>query len=132
MSVQAADPLTATIVDSGSTNRAGFRIEVDRSGSAEFTATRRRSGIPDDQVAPIRKTLAEDTVKRFYADLEAAKPLSSLPAAHCMKSVSFGTTRRIVLGQDQTPDLTCGDAGNESMRALIRDVNEIVDLMRGN
>ena len=103
MGVQGADPAVATIVDSGSTNRAGFRITVERSGAAEFTATRRRSGIPDDQVKPIRQTLSEDTVRRLYADLEAAKPLSSLPAVHCAKSASFGSTLTVTVGKEETP-----------------------------
>jgi len=121
----------AIIVDSGSTNNAGFRISIERSGDAELTVTRRRPAPDQESDQPVRHVLSQSTVKRFYDDLDAAKPVSSLPAVHCMKSVSFGSTRRIVVGAEQSPDLTCGDGGNEALRALIRDVNEIVELMRG-
>ena len=32
---------------------------------------------------------ATEVVEAFYSDLEAAKPLDSLPVVHCAKSVSF-------------------------------------------
>jgi hypothetical protein len=106
----------ATIIDSGSTNRAGFRIEVGQSGVSEMTPAHRTI------------TLPPAVVQRFYTDLEAAKPLKSLPEVHCMKSASFGSALTVAFGNDQTPDLSCGDGGNAAMRNLIRDVNEIVGL----
>jgi len=118
----------ATIIDSGSTNRAGFRIEVGRSGVAEMTSVRRNVDPPSKHIKPLQQTLSVAIVQRFYADLRAAKPLRSLPEAHCMKSASFGSTLTVVLGNEQTPDLNCGDGGNAAMRNLIRDVNEIVAL----
>jgi hypothetical protein len=118
----------ATIVDSGSTNRAGVRIEVGRSGVAEMTSARRNVDPPGEQTKPLQRTLSSAVVQRFYADLEAARPLGSLPEVHCMKSASFGSVLTVVLGNEQTPDLSCGDGGNAAMRNLIRDVNEIVAL----
>lgn len=106
----------ATIIDSGSTNRAGFRISVGQSGVAEMTPAHRNI------------TLSAAVVQRFYTDLEAARPLASLPEVHCMKSASFGSALTVAFGNDQTPDLSCGDGGNAAMRNLIRDVNEIVAL----
>lgn len=127
-----ADSELVMIVNSGSTNRAGFRIVVDRSGNAEFTATPRRLGPQQEQAAPIRKTVARALIDRFYADLTTAKPFSSLPAAHCMKSASFGSVLRVDFGGEQTPDLSCGDGGNPVLHNLIRDTNEIVGLFHGN
>jgi len=119
----------AIIIDSGSTNRAGVRIEVGRSGVAEMTPGRRRNAGPaSEQTKPLQRTLSSAVVQRFYADLESAKPLGSLPEVHCMKSASFGSALTVVLGNEQTPDLSCGDGGNAAMRNLIRDVNEIVAL----
>jgi hypothetical protein len=118
----------ALIIDSGSTNRAGFRIEVGQSGVAEMTPARRNAGPPSEQTKPLQRTLSSAVVQRFYADLEAAKPLASLPEVHCMKSTSFGSALTVVLGNEQTPDLSCGDGGHAGMRNLIRDVNEIVAL----
>jgi hypothetical protein len=118
----------AIIIDSGSTNRAGVRIEVGQSGVAEMTPARRNMDAPSGQTKPLQRTLSSAVVQRFYADLEKAKPLGSLPEVHCMKSASFGSALTVVFGSEQTPDLSCGDGGNAAMRNLIRDVNEIVAL----
>jgi hypothetical protein len=69
-------------------------------------------------------------VRRFYDDLQAARPLAALPAVQCLKSASFGTSMTIHVGEDQTPDLNCGDSGNRRMEDLIRDVREILSLIR--
>ncbi|MGA2713342.1 MAG: hypothetical protein ABSG41_09555 [Bryobacteraceae bacterium] len=130
--VPAAEPDAATIIDSGSTNRPGFRIVVDQSGVAELTSTPRKFGAPLEQTKPIRRILPRAAVERFHADLKAAKPLASLPAVHCMKSVSFGSTVTVAFGGEQTPDLSCGNGGNAAMRNLIRDASEIVALFHAN
>jgi len=121
----------ATIVNSGSTNRAGFRIVVERSGAAEFTATPRRRVVQPGPMAPIQMTVPRALTERFYADLKAASPLASLAEMHCMKSVSFGSVLTVALGGDESPDLSCGDGGNVVFGNLIRDVNEIVALFQG-
>jgi hypothetical protein len=113
---------TATIIDSGSTNRAGFRIEVKRSGLAEM--------ISDQRGKPVQRNLPSTVTQRFYTDLDAAKPISSLPAIHCMKSASFGSSLTIAIGNEQTPDLNCGDGGSAAMRNLIRDVQDIMQLFQ--
>src|ERR1700722_6077429 len=51
MALRAAAADSAVIVNSGSTNTAGFRIVVERSGDAENTVTRRRPG-PDGSEQP--------------------------------------------------------------------------------
>jgi hypothetical protein len=125
-----AQPDAATIVNSGSTNRPGFRIVVDRSGAAEFRQIPRgRAAQPEAK--PIRLTISRALADRLYADLSAATPLASLPAPHCMKSVSFGSTLSIELGAEHTADLSCGDGGNPVLANLIRDCNEIVALFQG-
>jgi hypothetical protein len=124
--VAAAD--SAVIVNSGSTNSDGFRILVERSGNAEYTALPRR---PNPQpVTPARRIVPDALVQRLYSDLEAAQPLTSLPRPRCMKSVSFGFRMTIEFGGPETPDLTCGDGDSPKLRALIRDANEIVALFR--
>jgi hypothetical protein len=120
---------TAEIVDSGSTNTAGFRILVDRAGRAEYKAVPRKNGPQTDaNSGNKRRQLSRELADRFYADLEAAKPFSSLPDQHCMKSASFGTTRSIEFAGEKTPDLSCGDGGDPKLQAIIRDANEIVKL----
>jgi hypothetical protein len=124
------DSDAATIINSGSTNRLGFRIVVDRSGVAELTPTRRRFGARQAQAAPIRRMLPHSLVETFYSDLKAAKPLDSLPAVHCAKSVSLGSTLTVAFGKEQSPDLSCGDGGNAVMRDLIRDTSQVVALIQ--
>ncbi len=116
------------IVDSGSTNTAGFRLTVDRSGKAEYAVTARRPHASlEVQPQPKNQRLPSSLVKRFYSDLEAASPFSAMPSGRCMKSASFGTTRTIEFEGRTTPDLSCGDRGNARLRSLIQDVNDIVE-----
>ena len=118
---------TAVIVDSGSTNTAGFRITVERSGQASYTAMPRRANLPaQGQAASKKRKLSKDLVRRFYSDLEAAKPLAELPGGGCMKSASFGTTLTVETEGQRTPDLSCGDHDNARLKALIADTKEIV------
>jgi hypothetical protein len=119
----------ATIVNSGSTNRAGFRIVVERSGTAVLTSSPRRFGARGAQPEPVRRTIPAALVDSFYAGLAAARPFTSLPAVHCAKSASFGSSLTIEFGSEHTPDLSCGDGGNSFMRDLIRDANQIVALL---
>jgi hypothetical protein len=120
----------ATIVNSGSTNRPGFRIVVNRSGVAELTSTPRRFSVRQTQPEPVRLMLPRALVETFYSHLEAAIPLGLLPAVHCAKSASFGTTLSVAFGKEQTPDLSCADGGNAVMRDLIRDTRQIVALLQ--
>lgn len=120
---------TVTIVNSGSTNRAGFQIAVQKSGQAQYTLRPRRVELnPSPAPRTVDKTIPESLAKRLYADVDAARPLASLPPRSCMKSVSFGTRLTLQFGNDESPDLSCGDGGNEKLRALIADVNQIVKL----
>jgi hypothetical protein len=112
----------AIIVNSGSTNSDGYRIVVPKSGKAAYSSTSRRSPAPSNTKT---RKLPGSMITRFYADIDAAKPLSDLPAARCMKSASFGTTLTIEIGGQKTPDLSCGDHGDGKLKALIRDATEI-------
>jgi hypothetical protein len=112
--VAGANPASAIIVDSGSTNRAGFKVVVERSGNAEYTLK-----IPDA------------LVQRFYADLVKAQPFSALPRQRCAKSASFGTTLTIEFGDEETPDLSCPE-GSPLLQILKQAANDIVKLFRTN
>jgi|SRR5579863_1314941 hypothetical protein len=122
----------AVIVNSGSTNTAGFRIVVERSGNAEFTAGPPRPNRPDEKPKQMRRKLPDPLVERLYSDLDAAKPLSSLPSQRCAKSASFGTKLTIEFGGQESPDLSCGPGDNAKLQALARDANEIVKLLSAN
>jgi|SRR5579863_1860370 len=116
---------SVTIVNSGSTNTAGFQIVVEKSGRANYTSQPRRI---DQGAAPkaITKKIAKSVTARLYKDVADARPLASLPAPHCLKSASFGIRLTIHLADDESPDLSCGDGGDPKLAALIRDADAIV------
>jgi len=124
---------SVTLVNSGSTNTAGFQIVVDPSGKAEYTPQQRgHAAGPTEAPKTIRKTIPKSLATSLYAGVNAARPLSSLPAAGgCMKSASFGTRLTIQFGDETSPDLSCGDGGNAKMQALIRDANAVVKIFHG-
>lgn len=118
---------SVVIVNSGSTNTAGFQIVVEPSGKAEYTAQPRRTVIrPGQPPKTVDKTIPKALAKSLFDDVAAAHPLSALPVGHCAKSVSFGTRLTVQFGSEASPDLSCGEGGNEKMRALIRDVEAVV------
>jgi hypothetical protein len=104
----------ALIVDSGSTNRAGYRLRVYASGW---------SALQQGDVA-IKKHLPVELVKRFFADLNAAGPLDRLPTARCMKSISFGSSTRVAYRDKMSPDLACPSSA-PAVRALAIDVSAV-------
>lgn len=117
---------TAVIVDSGSTNTAGFRIVVERSGKAAYTESPRRGGAQGDKQPAVNRKISADLVRRLFADLEAGKPLGELSHRVCMKSASFGTTMKIAFSGQTTPDLNCRSGAREKLLAIIDDVGQIV------
>ncbi len=87
----------ALIVNSGSTNTAGYRLRVATSG---WTT------LQQGDVA-LRKHVAAHLVQRLFADLRAAGPLDELAVHPCMKSASFGTSMVIVYRGKTSPDISC-------------------------
>ncbi|HTJ26381.1 MAG TPA: hypothetical protein VMA36_09455 [Candidatus Limnocylindria bacterium] len=106
-------PTEAVIVNSGSTNTAGYVLRV----SADGNGTLRQDG--DEHRVQVSRALAD----RFFADLRAAGPLDALPHTFCMKSASFGTTTTVAYRGKRSPDLNCpsGSAGT----ALVQDARAI-------
>ncbi|MFY9737860.1 MAG: hypothetical protein WAK11_02300 [Candidatus Cybelea sp.] len=88
---------SAVIVDSGSTNTQGYRIEIRSDGSASVST---------GSSSPKPFTVAQATVGRFFGDLAAARK-GNATSAPCVKSASFGSTLRITWQQWVSPDLTC-------------------------
>ena len=65
----------------------------------------------------------KDQVKKLFADLNAAMPLTSLPVRHGMRSASFGTETFITYKGQQSPDLTF--ASDPRTVALKADIDAI-------
>jgi hypothetical protein len=90
-------PEDAVIRNSGSTNAAGYAIVVHRDGSVEVV----RAGVVS------RATLERPQTAWLFAKLQADDPISNLVSAHCMRSMSFGSTTRVTYRGATTGDLGC-------------------------
>lgn len=111
----------AVVLNSGSTNTAGFRIVIERDGHADYvSAAGRNSG-----------RVTADQAQKFFSDLQAAGSLRALPTAPCAKSISFGTSTFVwwKLG-GRSPDLSCPT--NKAGAALAYDVSAIANALHLN
>jgi hypothetical protein len=113
----------ATIVNSGSTNFAGYAIEVWSDGTASVAAAN-RDGSPLSSPKPF--TVDPSVAKKFFADLAAARSQGAATVP-CMKSASFGSSTHVKWHGWTSPDLTC-PPGNAAGAALVSDVETIVKL----
>lgn len=119
----ASTPDEATIVNSGSTNTAGYTIDVKSEGSAVLTL-HGRPGM-DVSTAPKAFKIQGALAARFFADLKAVREANVI-GAPCMKSASFGSTTRVSWHDWKSPDLEC-PSQNGALGALIADVGAIRD-----
>lgn len=103
----------AVILNTGSTNAAGYRIVVQPSGSVEYVAASRRA----------TAIIADRLAAKFFSDLKAAGPLQELETTPCMKSVSFGTSLFVWWEHGRSPDLSC--SSDEHARTLQADASQI-------
>jgi hypothetical protein len=110
----------AVIVDSGSTNTLGYKIEVWSDGSGRLTL-QNRAGVA--QGAPKSFTLPAATTARFFSDLQAARK-GNATSEPCAKSASFGTTTHVMWQGWTSPDLDCPPEVPLTS-ALVRDVADI-------
>ncbi len=95
--IPGVSPEDAVIRNSGSTNAAGYAIIVHPDGSVEI-----------DQAGVVsRATLERPQTKWLFAKLQADSPISNLVSAHCMRSMSFGSTTRVTYRGATTGDLGC-------------------------
>ena len=103
----ADDPSLAVIVNSGSTNVAGYTLRVRDDG----WTTLEQAG------ATQHKRVDKALAARFFADLRAAGPLGALPRAMCMKSTSFGSVTTVAYRGARSPDLSCPGSSSAADRA---------------
>jgi hypothetical protein len=109
------------IIDSGSTNIPGVNVTLQNSGPKAMVE--RRGG------AKQQISLAKGMCERLLEDLKAAGPLNELPAKHCAKSVSFGTSLFIEYKGVRSPDLSCQQSDPRAA-ALKKDASEIMGAAR--
>ena len=106
----------ATIIDTGSTNRAGLRVTIDTEGHATVEA-------PGGEVR--RAQLPQDMCRQFLENVKASSPLNALPARHCFKSASFGSSLFVEFNGARSPDLSC-PGQDEHAAALQKAAQEIL------
>jgi len=91
----------SVILNTGSTNAAGYRIVLQASGDAEYVWGGTRA------TASIDPALAST----YFADAARAMPFSQLRVLPCMKSASFGSYTFVYWRHERSHDMSCpGDA----------------------
>jgi hypothetical protein len=113
----AASEPQATIIDSGSTNRPGLRVTVDRQGHATVVE---KSGETH------HVNLSPPMCTAFLHRVTNAVPLSNIPAHHCFKSVSFGSSLFVEYQGERSPDLSCPGPSNSETAALQKEARDIL------
>ena len=107
----------ATIEDTGSTNVAGAILVVNAGGSTKVQP----HGAEAHTIS-----LDPHLCDKFFEDLKSAAPLSQLPHAHCMKSISFGSSLYVEFNGERSPDLNCPAPRDSKLGVLQKDVREIM------
>ena len=130
---------TAVIENTGSTNTFGYQVTVTATGSAfRFTTASGGATAPTGKpivVEPRESRFLRSSgmaalgqrAQRFFADLDAAMPLASLPVRHGMRSASFGTQIYITYKGQKSPDLTF--ASDPRTAALKADIVSLRDTL---
>jgi hypothetical protein len=117
-------PDAALIVNSGSTNFAGFKIAVERDGTATIMGTVPRIIYQQPSESDVTQgRVSAATAKWLFERLASDRPLDKLAGGQCARSVSFGSTTTIAWNGETTPDIGC--PGDARVAELNRTVNVI-------
>jgi hypothetical protein len=121
------DKNVVEIINSGSTNTAGFQIKIERSGKAAWSLTGRLTGrrYLDPASRAGEQQLSNEMAKQLFDDVESAMPFTQYPNDGCAKSRSFGYTISIRYLGEWSPDLTCQMTEPKLIR-LKDDMQEVV------
>jgi len=106
-----------TITRSRSTNALGLEVTLD--GADDVTVR------PQSQTARQLK-LKGSALADFTKTVEAAGPLHELPANHCMRSASFGSSLFVSRGNDRSPDLSCPEQSDPRTAALKQRAEDVL------
>ena len=63
--------------------------------------------------------------KRLQEAALKAGPLASLPASHCMKSASFGSSLFVEVDGQRSPDLSCANQRDSPTAALAAEARQV-------
>jgi hypothetical protein len=113
----------ATIVDSGSTEWLGYKMDVWSDGNADLTLQDRGSATD----GPVKTfTISALLAHRFFADLRAARD-GNAAKEFCGTYAGDATTTYVRWHGWKSPDLACAPAPNSVLTlALITDLNAIL------
>jgi hypothetical protein len=109
------------ITDTGSTNRPGMTVTLGAKGKAEIAG---RHGEKAEM------ELQADLQIRLMKHVEAAMPLDQMNAAHCAKSVSFGSRMYVTYKGVRSPDISCSGQTDPNTIALQKDAQEIMGMAK--
>jgi hypothetical protein len=125
------------IINSGSTNTAGYRIELQRNGIVKWTVSHRRPALsptpstPNSSIGEMSIRLSTALTNSVFQAVQQASPLNQFPQIHCGKSVSFGTTLYVTFNGQQSPDLTC-PTEDAHLIAVNNAVHEVISILQIN
>ncbi len=111
----------ALVIDSGSTNRAGVTVSLDAAGNATIV----QRGAQRQDI-----TLDAQICGQLMRDIQSAGTLSALPAQHCMKSVSFGSSLYVEVEGDRSPDLSCPEQQDPRAASLQKDARAVLQAVQ--
>jgi len=131
------------IVNSGSTNTAGYVIELHRNGLVRWDVVPRFHGVPSTTTTPSsttksgstttpRSTTAQNTIQlpthrtnSIFQAVEQALPFTQYAPVFCIKSVSFGTTLHVTYNGQESPDLSC-PVKDQELVVLSKYIHELI------
>lgn len=113
---------SAMVLQTASTNLGEVRVTVPARGPV--TASRSVKG------AGHRMQFSKNERTKFWKALSSALPLTSLPSAHCFKSVSFGSALFVEIDGQRSPDLSCPNQPDPRASALQSSARKIVETAR--
>jgi hypothetical protein len=96
-----------------------YTIVVNRSGDAAYT---RQPGDKSD-ISTTRSKISMELINKFFADLDAAMPLTNLPISECDKGDALGTSTYVSVDGQRSPNLGC--ASDKRKSALYDDITLI-------
>ncbi|MGO9863964.1 MAG: hypothetical protein ACLPLR_10175 [Terriglobales bacterium] len=107
----------ATIIQSGSTNSRGYSVVLHNDGSATSVFIGTTDAMVEKREFPAG-TVDTKTLGQLLAQIG---DVSKIPAGHCPKSVSFGTTTKIEYEGKTSGDLQCiAQAAPDGNQALLQ------------
>lgn len=114
----------ATVVDSGSTDWSGYKMDVWSDGNADLTLQDRGRATH----GPLKTfTISASLAHRFFADLKAKRDGLRIAGEFCGTYAGNTTTAYVQWHGWRSPDLACAPAPNSVLiLALINDVNAIL------